>query len=66
LHEQARLTLGWRLNPGWRWLVVSHGAVRKEYVLVPAGLLENTAELQPYFAESLAYVGSLKPKPATK
>ncbi len=42
---------------------VQYGAVMKEYVLVPAGLLERTAELQVYFEMSYGYVGSLKPKP---
>jgi hypothetical protein len=33
---------------------------------VPAALLAKTAELAPYFAQSHAYVGSLKPKPTTR
>jgi len=42
-----------------------HGSVLAEYVEVPAPLLKKTRELQRYFAQSIAYVSSLKPK-ATK
>ena len=41
---------------------VQHGAVLKEYVLVPLTLLKKTSELQPYFKKSLEYVKTLKPK----
>ena len=47
-------------------LLISYGAVMKEYVEVPATLLENIEELQPYFAMSYAYVQTLKPKPPKK
>lgn len=40
-----------------------HGSVLKEYVEVPDSLFTQTAELEPYFAASVAYVGTLKPKP---
>src|SRR5688500_5660956 len=40
-----------------------HGSVMKEYVEVPDALFGQTAELQPFFAASVAYVGTLKPKP---
>jgi hypothetical protein len=40
----------------------AYGLVQKEYVLVPGSLLERTDEVSPYFAASLAYVKSLKPK----
>lgn len=38
----------------------------KEFVAVPADLLERTDELQPYLEVSLAYVLTLKPKPSKK
>lgn len=38
----------------------------KEYVVVPDQLLKKTKELKTYFDLSVAYVGSLKPKPTTK
>ena len=43
-----------------------HGAVMKEYVDVPEGLLKKTSELKKYFDLSFAYVSSLKPKPTSK
>jgi hypothetical protein len=45
---------------------VAHGAVMKEYVDVPAALLEDTAALVPWFAASVAYAATLKPKPTTR
>jgi hypothetical protein len=45
---------------------VAHGALRPEYVIVPQRLLAKTAEAKKYFAQSLAYVASLKPKPTTR
>jgi len=48
-------------------LFEAYGVVQKEYVTVPAALLADVSTLAPYFAESHAYVASLKPKPtATK
>jgi len=47
-------------------LSVRYGTVMKEYVEVPATLLENTQELKKYFDLSYAYAASLKPKPTTK
>jgi hypothetical protein len=47
-------------------LCVQHGAVMKEYVVVPDGLLERTEELQSYFEVSYEYVSSLEPKPTKK
>ncbi|HEX2688170.1 MAG TPA: hypothetical protein VHN14_16185 [Kofleriaceae bacterium] len=47
-------------------LVTEHGVVRKEYVEVPDALLARTTELTPYFAQSLAYVSAMKPKPTRK
>ena len=43
-------------------LVKQYGIVQKEYVVVPEFLLENLAELQPFFKSSIRYVNSLKPK----
>jgi hypothetical protein len=45
---------------------VQYGTVMKEYVVVPAGLLERTGELQTYFEMSYGYVGSLRPKATTR
>lgn len=47
-------------------LVEQHGAVMKEYVAVPDGLLEDTDHLKPYFSSSLAYTTALKPKASRK
>ena len=44
-------------------LCEQYGIVQKEYVEVPPALLAKTAELKPYFAASLDYVKSMKPKP---
>lgn len=38
----------------------------KEYVAVPASLLEDTEALRPYIEASHRYVQTLKPKPAAK
>jgi hypothetical protein len=43
-----------------------YGAVMKEYVDVPDGLLKKTSELRKYFDLSFAYVSALKPKPTSK
>ena len=47
-------------------LCEAYGIVQKEYVSVPAALLENTDELAPYFQVSYQYAMSLKPKPSKK
>ena len=47
-------------------LLVSYGAVMKEYVAVPDHLLENTKELKEYLALSYEYVSTMKPKPTKK
>jgi len=47
-------------------LVTAYGIVQKEYVRVPDDLLEQTAELKPWFDKSYEYVGTLKPKPVKK
>ncbi len=46
-------------------LFMTHGAVVKEYVIVPDHLLQKTISLKPYFTASLAYVGALKAKPTS-
>jgi len=47
-------------------LCEQYGMVQKEYVMVPEALLRKTQELKPFFALSVAYGKSLKPKPAKK
>ena len=47
-------------------LYEQHGAVMKEYVKVPAELLENTEELKTYLQMSYEYIKTLKPKPTKK
>ncbi len=47
-------------------LMEAYGIVQKEYVEVPAALLKKTAELEKYFAASVAYAKTLKPKPTTR
>ena len=47
-------------------LLEAYGAVMKEYVAVPDGLLGKTKKLARYLDLSYAYAGSLKPKPAAK
>lgn len=47
-------------------LCEQHGTVLKEYVEVPAALLAKTKALAKYFAESLTYVRTLKPKATTR
>ncbi len=44
----------------------AHGHVMKEYVSVPASILEDTDALTPWFAASVAYVAGLKPKATTR
>src|ERR1700742_4672015 len=40
-------------------LVMAYGIVQKEYVTVPDSLLEQTAELKPWFDKSYDYVSTL-------
>ena len=47
-------------------LMQQHGRVMKEYVKIPATLLENTDALSVYLEKSFGYVSSLKPKPSKK
>ncbi|MEO8589004.1 MAG: hypothetical protein ABI432_06535, partial [Flavobacteriales bacterium] len=46
-------------------LFVAHGIALKEYVTVPDHLLKDIRAMKRYFAMSLAYARTLKPK-ATK
>src|SRR5262249_34849210 len=47
-------------------LCEQYGAVMKEYVRVPAALLQNTRALAEYLDVSYRYACSLKPKSTTK
>ena len=47
-------------------LLEAYGAVMKEYVAVPDGLLGKTRELAGYLDLSFVYAGRLKPKPTVK
>lgn len=47
-------------------LAVSHNTVMKEYALVPSRLLAKTSQLAKYFALSVEYIKTLKPKPTTR
>lgn len=44
----------------------AYGAVMREYVRVPAKLLEDTKALKPYLVISYDYTKSLKPKPTKR
>ncbi|GAB4564673.1 MAG: hypothetical protein Tsb0020_15050 [Haliangiales bacterium] len=44
---------------------VQYGRTMKEYVVVPAELLTDTSAIAPWFARSLAWIGTLKAKPTT-
>lgn len=46
--------------------IESHNTVMKEYARVPADLFNKTTQMKKYFAQSFAYVQSLKPKPTTR
>ena len=47
-------------------LAEQHGAILKEYVVVPDELFQNVGAMKDYFRESYEYVQSLKPKKLTK
>ena len=47
-------------------LCEAHGAILKEYVVVPDTLLSKTTELKNYFKLSLEYTKTLKSKSKTK
>ena len=44
----------------------AYGSVQKEYVTVPAALLDDTPRLLPWFRASHAYALTLKPKPTKR
>ncbi|MEP0376102.1 MAG: hypothetical protein ABJE62_15425, partial [Balneola sp.] len=47
-------------------LLVSYGAIMKEYVVVPNELFKDTERMKEYLYKSYEYTKSLKPKPTTK
>ena len=47
-------------------LFKSYGAVMKDYVQIPSGLLDDTELLKVYLKMGYDYVMSLKPKPTKK
>lgn len=47
-------------------LCEAHGTILKEYVAVPVEIFKNTALIKNYFAKSVAYVKTLKPKKSKK
>lgn len=74
-HLSKTGTMGLRLPKGEREMFLekykttlyeSYGAVMKEYVTVPDGLLKNTEELKAYLDKSYEYIKSLKPKPVKR
>jgi hypothetical protein len=44
----------------------AYGIVQKEYVTVPASLLDDTERLLPWFRSSFANAQSLRPKPTKR
>ena len=46
-------------------LAEQYGRVMKEYVVIPADLLERTEELQGWSEQNYEWIGSLKPKSTT-
>jgi hypothetical protein len=47
-------------------IVEQHGRVMRDFVAVPARLLAQTSELQPWFDASFEWTGSRKPKPTSR
>ncbi len=45
---------------------IQHGKTMNGYATVPADLLERTDDLEPWFARSYRWIGTLGPKPTTK
>jgi len=43
-----------------------YGTIMKEYVDIPASLLESTSALKTYYDISFEYIGTLKPKATTR
>jgi len=67
--------MGLRLAPTDREIFIAkynsrimeqHGRQMKEYVVIPAKLLEDTKQLSPYLQKSCEYLSSLKPKSVKK
>jgi len=46
--------------------VLQYERVMRDYVSVPAELLENTEELREWFDRSFDWIGTLEPKPTKK
>ena len=44
----------------------AYGIIQKEYVTVPAALLDDTERLLPWFRSSVVYAQTLKPKPTKR
>jgi len=73
LHQSSRLAIRFPedkrqefLKKHKTTLFEAYGAVMKEYVAVPDGLLKNTKELKKYLGLSYEYAKTLKPKPTRK
>ncbi|MCB0481177.1 MAG: hypothetical protein KDC83_07075 [Flavobacteriales bacterium] len=47
-------------------LSIQYGSVMRGYAVVPLDLQKDIEALKPYFAQSVAFISSLKPKPTTK
>ncbi len=68
-------SVGLRLSPDDRQafidqygasLAEQHGKIMKEFVAVPAHLLDRPDELVAWFERGVAWVGTRKPKPTTR
>ncbi len=47
-------------------LSVQHGAIMREYAIVPDSLLKNQERISEYLVKSFEYVKTLKPKPTKR
>ena len=47
-------------------LMEQHGRIMKEYVRVPAAMLEDAATMAEWLEKSFTYVSGLKPKPTKR
>jgi hypothetical protein len=63
LPEKERIDVLKKYNTN---LCEAHGAVLKEYVLIPEKLAEETKKMKEYFEISFKYANSLKPKSSKK
>jgi TfoX/Sxy family transcriptional regulator of competence genes len=59
--ERAAFVASYKTEP-----VIMYGALMKEYVAVPDALLANFPKMKRYFAASVAYAETLKPKPTKR